>query len=324
MFPCGHAANPAHGFRLGENVTRALVKMKCPAPLQSHQIRGLDYGALFPVVQWLVKQVMTTREETGDTIRNLSEAQFNKEFELPQDAEFRQSRSRFMPFISGTLDSYGPKRRYRRHGEKKAEEVVHVETVLLEYGRGVKTSAAAAKKKSVAGKPGEADDGAAEEARYKEMMGAMDAAGAMENVSGASAGRLIGMQADEIHKAAEAYQAFHASQLSVEDQKSKGAQAAHAREMAALQSQVAKLQQQLAVAKESHGQWVQETESLQQQQAEKEKFIARCELEIGKLRQLENDGNKNDLAKLMKLVMLNETLKSQEVSLAPRLVRFSF
>jgi len=31
--------------------------MKCPHPLQAHQIQGLDYPAVFPVVRWLVKKV---------------------------------------------------------------------------------------------------------------------------------------------------------------------------------------------------------------------------------------------------------------------------
>ena len=46
----------------------SLVKQMM-APLQAHQIQGLDYPALFPVVQWLVKRVLATREEFGDRLR---------------------------------------------------------------------------------------------------------------------------------------------------------------------------------------------------------------------------------------------------------------
>ena len=44
-------------IKIGEGIERSLQKMKCRIPLQAHQIQGLDYAAIFPVVQWLVKQV---------------------------------------------------------------------------------------------------------------------------------------------------------------------------------------------------------------------------------------------------------------------------
>lgn len=56
-------------LRLSEAIERALRRMNCPAPLLAHQIQGLDYPALFPVVQWLVKRVLATREEFGDRLR---------------------------------------------------------------------------------------------------------------------------------------------------------------------------------------------------------------------------------------------------------------
>ena len=54
---------------LGERVEEALKRMKCPHPLQAHQIQGLDLPALLPVVRWLVKQVLATRAEFGDVTR---------------------------------------------------------------------------------------------------------------------------------------------------------------------------------------------------------------------------------------------------------------
>jgi hypothetical protein len=44
-------------IQLSENIEKSLVMMKCPHPLQAHQIQGLDYPAVFPVVRWLVKKV---------------------------------------------------------------------------------------------------------------------------------------------------------------------------------------------------------------------------------------------------------------------------
>ena len=42
--------------------------MNCPYPLQAHQIQGLDYEAIYAVVQWLVKTVLTTQEMHGDQV----------------------------------------------------------------------------------------------------------------------------------------------------------------------------------------------------------------------------------------------------------------
>ena len=59
-------------LKLGESIERALRRMRCPCELQAHQIQGLDYPAIFPVVQWLVKKVIATREELGERLRSFA------------------------------------------------------------------------------------------------------------------------------------------------------------------------------------------------------------------------------------------------------------
>lgn len=73
-------------IKLGENVIAALRKMSCPSLLQPHQIRGLDFAALFPVFQWLVKHVLATREERGAQIRKYSELKFSASHGKPDAA----------------------------------------------------------------------------------------------------------------------------------------------------------------------------------------------------------------------------------------------
>jgi len=93
---------------LGENIERALVQMKCPFQLFSHQIRGLDTASIFPVIQWLVKKVIETRSETGDLLRMFSESQFKKTYKsqpFPNDVEFNPS------FVEEVAASYLPQRR---------------------------------------------------------------------------------------------------------------------------------------------------------------------------------------------------------------------
>ncbi len=56
--------------KVGEAIEAALQTMECPYPLQAHQIQGLDYPAVLPVVQWLIKRVIATRQESGDQVRH--------------------------------------------------------------------------------------------------------------------------------------------------------------------------------------------------------------------------------------------------------------
>lgn len=41
---------------LTEKIVAALPKMKCPCLIEPHQIQGLDFINIFPVIQWLVKR----------------------------------------------------------------------------------------------------------------------------------------------------------------------------------------------------------------------------------------------------------------------------
>jgi hypothetical protein len=81
---------------LGEDIIKALQRMKCPYRLESHQIQGgantADFVNIFPVIQWLVKKVIETREETGDLLRVYSESQFDKNFTLPEEAVLDQKK----------------------------------------------------------------------------------------------------------------------------------------------------------------------------------------------------------------------------------------
>jgi hypothetical protein len=91
-------------IKLGENVVAALRKMRCPSPLQPHQIRGLDFAALFPVFQWLVKHVLATREQRGAQIRRYSELKFKASRVMPTDDEARLQMERCAPFVQVALE----------------------------------------------------------------------------------------------------------------------------------------------------------------------------------------------------------------------------
>lgn len=54
--------------------------MKCPCPIEPHQIQGGDFIHIFPVVQWLVKRVFERRADIGDFNRAYTLNQYEKQF----------------------------------------------------------------------------------------------------------------------------------------------------------------------------------------------------------------------------------------------------
>jgi len=76
-------ATLGYKIKVGEAIEEALQRMGCPYPLQAHQIQGLDYPAVLLVVQWLVKRVLATREESGDQLRKYSLWKFQQHYALP-------------------------------------------------------------------------------------------------------------------------------------------------------------------------------------------------------------------------------------------------
>ncbi|BFU24155.1 hypothetical protein EHI8A_012620 [Entamoeba histolytica HM-1:IMSS-B] len=71
-------------LQVAEGVCSALKEMKCPRLLQPHQITGLDFGVLLPVVEWLMTKVEEARTIMGDTLRNYAEFVYKK-FYKPEE-----------------------------------------------------------------------------------------------------------------------------------------------------------------------------------------------------------------------------------------------
>uniref|UniRef100_A0A672ZUV9 Coiled-coil domain-containing protein 93 n=1 Tax=Sphaeramia orbicularis TaxID=375764 RepID=A0A672ZUV9_9TELE len=121
---------------LTEKIVSVLPKMKCPHRLEPHQIQGLDFIHIYPVIQWLVKRAIETREEMGDYVRAYSISQFQKTHILPEDEEFLQRKDKAVKAVLDVLEVYKPQRRYRRQKEagELMDEESRVHSTLLEYG----------------------------------------------------------------------------------------------------------------------------------------------------------------------------------------------
>lgn len=118
---------------LTEKIVTVTGEMSCPHAIEPHQIQGLDYIHIYPVVQWLVRRAIETREAQGDSVRRYSLSQF--------DSHFPSSSSSSMMNQQHTLDveaverEYGPKRKYRQKVRPKGAHLeTRVNLTLLEYG----------------------------------------------------------------------------------------------------------------------------------------------------------------------------------------------
>lgn len=120
---------------LTERVVEVLAKLKCPHSIEPHQIQGLDFIHIFPVVQWLVKQAIEAKEKHGDSVRNHSVYQFNQEFGLPQDETERKEKENYVKNYRKIKSMCAPRRIYKRvHGFQCSDLRENVQCTLLEYG----------------------------------------------------------------------------------------------------------------------------------------------------------------------------------------------
>eukprot|EP00069_Balaena_mysticetus_P012946 bmy_21869T0 len=122
---------------LSEKIVSVLPRMKCPHQLEPHQIQGMDFIHIFPVVQWLVKRAIETKEEMGDYIRCYSVSQFQRTYSLPEDDDFIKRKEKAIKTVVDLSDAYKPRRKYKRQraAEELLDEESRIHTTLLEYGR---------------------------------------------------------------------------------------------------------------------------------------------------------------------------------------------
>lgn len=130
--------NIGEKIRISDSICKALRSSGCPYNLTPHQIQGLDFPQIFPVVQWLVKKVIATREEFGDFQRSYAEFSFNNKYaNLPSDVLLKEHSGVSKLNIRQMKKYYPPKRYYKRNdwNLNDKNELKEIETTLLEYGK---------------------------------------------------------------------------------------------------------------------------------------------------------------------------------------------
>ncbi|XP_016375553.1 coiled-coil domain-containing protein 93-like isoform X2 [Sinocyclocheilus rhinocerous] len=316
---------------LTEKIVSVLPRMKCPHRLEPHQIQGLDFIHIFPVVQWLVKKAIETREEMGDYVRSYSISQFQKTHAFPEDEEFELRKERVISTVVNVCEVYAPQRRYKRQvdaGELLDEES-RVHSTLLEFGRRYgfsKQSKAgtAVEQKQVLAQgtqgvpPGmaqvseEEDLQAAEELRIKALMTGMAAMATEEGkLSASTVGQIVGLQSEEIKQIATEY--AEKAERSVEDRPERfGPAQQHRRQLASLNKQITQKTKELEDLQSKQQETRAACEDAKIKLAEATAQTEKLEKELSSLEDMESQTDSGLLEKLRALVAMNENLKHQE------------
>eukprot|EP00727_Mastigamoeba_balamuthi_P008887 m51a1_g4620 hypothetical protein (1410) ;mRNA; r:291183-296569 len=294
-------ATTGQKIRIGESVVRALVRMKCPFPLQTHQIQGHDYKSIFPVVQWLIKKVIETRNESGDTARAFSEYRFAKE-------AADEAKAATEAFMAEVRARYRPQRKFRRHKETQPS----CKHTLLEYGVLRLKPRAESSEGPDAGAEGRGGAGDTDDEYLSGMASLADGAGA--KVAGSVVGSYI--ETRDIQDAASRYGTGDDEAAAAAGQSGQGqknfAEKVLRQKTAHTLKEIDRASAQLEQMRKKHAEREAEVAALETQLAKKLRLNRRIVAEIRKLEQLETPENATILNQLRALVALNESLKGQE------------
>lgn len=121
---------------LTEKIVAALQKMNCPFMIEPHQIQGLDFIHICPVIEWLVKKSIENREERGDYLQQYAIHRFNNEFCFPGEKPNENFIRRALPHISAVQNKYSVQRKFRRiEGSGAPSDLMsRIQSTLFEYG----------------------------------------------------------------------------------------------------------------------------------------------------------------------------------------------
>ncbi|KAM9804578.1 coiled-coil domain-containing protein 93 [Neosynchiropus ocellatus] len=311
---------------LTEKIVSALPRMTCPHRLEPHQIQGLDFIHIFPVIQWLVKRAIETREEMGDYVRAYSVSQFLKSHLLPEDQDFLQQKDKATRAVLDVLEVYKPQRKYRRQRDagELSDEESRVHSTLLEYGRKFGFSKQSRKETeddcksgsspaAPAGASEEDDLKAAEETRIKSLMVRMAVMATEEGKLTASAvGQIVGRQSEEIKQFASEYAEKQVAASVDERPEHFGPLQQHRRAVASVSKQVELKSQQLQEVQLKHSDLKMSCERVKTRLQEATEESARLSREMKSLEEEEERADSSVLEKLRTLVSMNESLKQQE------------
>uniref|UniRef100_A0A3B4D468 Coiled-coil domain-containing protein 93 n=1 Tax=Pygocentrus nattereri TaxID=42514 RepID=A0A3B4D468_PYGNA len=286
---------------LTEKIVSVLPRMKCPHRLEPHQIQGLDFIHIFPVIQWLVKRAIETREEMGDYVRSYSISQFQKTHTFPEDEDFEQRKQKAVRTVEEVSEVYAPQRRYKRQADagELLDEESRVHSTLLEYGRYIhaETLCKAEEKKLLMAQGAQSVPPGMAEVSEEEDLQAAEEVSHIKGLTASTVGQIVGLQSEEIKQIAFEY--AEKAERSAEDRPERyGPVQQHRRMVTSLNKQIQ--------------QRTKELEERQDDVAPTHELGENLESELSALADVEAQADSGLLEKLRALVAMNENLKQQE------------
>uniref|UniRef100_A0A4W4GQY9 Coiled-coil domain-containing protein 93 n=1 Tax=Electrophorus electricus TaxID=8005 RepID=A0A4W4GQY9_ELEEL len=294
---------------LTEKIVSVLPRMKCPHRLEPHQIQGLDFIHIFPVVQWLVKRAIETREEMGDYVRAYSISQFQKMHTFPEDEEFEQRKQKAVRTVVDVCEAYAPQRRYKRQANagELLDEESRADEKKLQLAQG-----AQGRPPGMAELSEEEDLQAAEELRIKALMTGMAAMATEEGrLTASTVGQIVGLQSEEIKQIAFEY--AEKAERSAEDRLERyGPVQQHRRIVTSLNKQIQQRSKELEEMQIKEQEVRAACEEAKSKLTEATELGERLQQELSTLADVEAQADSGLLEKLRALVAMNENLKQQE------------
>ncbi|XP_016929125.2 coiled-coil domain-containing protein 93 [Drosophila suzukii] len=142
---------------LVEKIVSVLIDMKCPHSLEPHQVQGLEFLAIHPVIQWLVKTSVENRAERGQRLKRFAIGQFHNHYQYKSDKDNLTKIRLASKNIKAIQELYGPRRLYERQEAPGDDDVSRVRLTLLEYGDPGPMFKTSAERRAELG-PGEAEE----------------------------------------------------------------------------------------------------------------------------------------------------------------------
>ena len=309
--------------------------MKCPFVLESHQIQGgsntADYANIFPIIQWLVKKVIETREETGDLMRLFAESQFYKNHNLPSEEEQKEHKEEAIEFVMAIGDRYKPTRKFKKSGRRvsylnRKTQNETIQSALLEYGDFnvmTNTSNTTNSKersefvnqlektmgggKNTGNKTNEEEE--EEKRKRNELKKEMKQYVQQNNVNNQILGDLLPTNIQELE---DQYQYTEEEETGENNNQQRFGMRMHEQQVNKIEHEITQQKNKLQNNKNKYEEYQEQYKEIQSIYNQKYSYNERIKQEIQKLDALETPENASTLLLLKSLVALNENLRNQE------------
>ncbi|KAJ0178371.1 hypothetical protein K1T71_006194 [Dendrolimus kikuchii] len=118
---------------LTEKIVKVLQSIKCPHIIEPHQIQGLDFINILPLVQWLIKYSSEFRVAKEDELRRFAVMQYDKQYIFESDRARYIQNEKLLRNLAIVQNLYKPCRVRKKKGGLPGNELEQVNATLSEY-----------------------------------------------------------------------------------------------------------------------------------------------------------------------------------------------